>query len=87
LLLYNRYISDPLTSIKAFNGSILRNLKLKSKGFDIDLEITANILTSKNFILEIPVNYYPRSKIKGKKINLYEGLKCIICLILFKFKK
>jgi 2-phospho-L-lactate transferase/gluconeogenesis factor (CofD/UPF0052 family) len=87
LLLYNRYISDPLTSIKAFNGSILRNLKLKSKGFDIDLEITANILTSKNFILEIPVNYYPRSKIKGKKINLYEGLKCIVCLILFKFKK
>jgi 2-phospho-L-lactate transferase/gluconeogenesis factor (CofD/UPF0052 family) len=85
LLLYNRYISDPLTSIKAFNGSILRKLKLKSKGFDIDLEITANILTTKNFILEIPVSYYPRSKMKGKKITIYEGFKCILRLILFKF--
>jgi len=35
LLLYNRFITDPLHGIKAFDTQLLRSLKLSSPGFEM----------------------------------------------------
>ena len=43
------------------------------------------IVKGSRIILEIPVNYKPRSKEEGKKITILDGLSCIISIIKFKF--
>jgi len=87
LIFFNRYISDSLTSIKVFKSNILKKLNLISKGFDIELEITSKILKSQNPILEIPVNYRPRSKKNGKKITFIDGINCILVILKNLFSK
>ena len=49
------------------------------------MEIIAKISRTPNYILEIPVNYKPRSKEEGKKITILDGISCIISIIKFKF--
>ena len=85
LLFFNRYISDPLTTFKAFRKQTLRNLNLNSNGVNLEMEIIAKISRTPNYILEIPVNYKPRSKEEGKKITILDGISCIISIIKFKF--
>ena len=85
LLFFNRYISDPLTTFKAFRKQTWRNLNLNSNGVNLEMEIIAKISRTPNYILEIPVNYKPRSKEEGKKITILDGISCIISIIKFKF--
>ncbi len=80
LLLYNRYVSDTLTSLKAFDARILKNLTLTSNGVDLDLEIIAKLSLQRVFIVEIPVKYQPRKMEEGKKITLLDGIKSILRL-------
>ena len=87
LFFFNRYIGDSLTSIKVFNKTLIKSLPLKSSGFDIELEITSKILNKKELILEIPVNYKPRSKMDGKKITFIDGIKCILTIFKHGFLK
>ncbi|MFW5846563.1 MAG: hypothetical protein ACOCUU_00245 [Nanoarchaeota archaeon] len=61
-------------------------LKTKSKGFDIEPEITAKILRKKYKIKEIPISYFPRKASQGKKIRFYDGFKAVITLLRFRFK-
>lgn len=78
LLKYNRFIFDPLTSIKIFDASLLKNLNLKSKGVDLDIEIIVKLSQKKIYLLEVPVEYKPRTKKEGKKTTLLDGLKAIM---------
>ncbi|MBF0602292.1 MAG: YvcK family protein [Nitrospirae bacterium] len=79
-LLFNRYLSDPLSSLKAFDSGLLRSLPLKSKGMDLDLEIIARVHQSQTYILEVPVDYTPRTLAEGKKSTVAAGL-----LALYRF--
>ena len=80
LLFFNRYLSDPLSSLKAFDIQLLRSFQLKSKGIDIEMEIIARIHQAKTYILEVPVAYKPRMKAKRKKSTIKGGLKAIFRL-------
>lgn len=84
LLLYNRYISDTLTTLKAFRRDALKKFVYHGKGVDFDLELLAKLCINGEYILEIPVDYNPRTKAQGKKISLFDGLRAL--LILFKEK-
>lgn len=77
LLLYNRYISDPLSSVKVFDRQAIRKLPLSATGFDLDMEILAMLSMEEAYILELPVEYMPRNRKAGKKMSIYEGLRCI----------
>lgn len=81
LIFFNKYITDPLTSIKAFKADTIKNLKLESKGFEIELEIIAKLSKIKTYIFELPVNFLPRSKEHGKKITFLDGMKSIWIII------
>ena len=84
LALYNKAISDPFTSIKAFDSKLLKSLTLHKKGFDLDFEIFVKLFNKKCFFLEVPVEYKPRTPKQGKKITAIEGLKCLIYIIFSK---
>ena len=62
-----------------------KNIKIYSKGFEADHEITVNLLKQNYNIKEVGINYYPRSKKEGKKINSLDALKALLTIIKFKF--
>jgi 2-phospho-L-lactate transferase/gluconeogenesis factor (CofD/UPF0052 family) len=80
LLLYNRYITDVLTSVKAFDVRLLRSLGLEGNGRDLDTEIIAKLCLLHEYILEIPVSYSPRTRSEGKKITLMDGMSALTML-------
>jgi glycosyltransferase involved in cell wall biosynthesis len=85
LFLYNRYVTDSLTSLKAFDAGLLRSLDLKSDGVDLDTEIVAKLSRRRKYILEIPVHFNPRTKAEGKKTGVGDGLRAMRSLIRHRF--
>jgi 2-phospho-L-lactate transferase/gluconeogenesis factor (CofD/UPF0052 family) len=84
LLLYNRYITDVLTSLKTFDTRLLRSLRLESDGRDLDTEILAKLGSLHEYILEVPVDYSPRTRAEGKKIRLVDGLRALAALFRYR---
>ena len=85
LLLYNRYVSDVLSSVKAFETHLLRSLDLRSNGIDLETEIVAKLSRKGEYIFELPVDYKPRSRSAGKKITARDGLKAILALFRYRW--
>jgi 2-phospho-L-lactate transferase/gluconeogenesis factor (CofD/UPF0052 family)/glycosyltransferase involved in cell wall biosynthesis len=83
LLIYQRYIGDPLTSIKGFNARVFRDMEFRRAGVDFDMELIAKVARAKYSILEVPVNYKARTVKEGKKITVGDGVKCLITLMRF----
>ena len=63
------------TCYKMFTRDILKDIKLRSKRFDFEPEITAKIIKKGYRIKEIPINYYPRHFSEGKKISWKDGVQ------------
>ena len=85
LALFNKSISDPFTTVKAFHANLLKSIKLNRKGFELDFEIFIKLTNLKNFFLEVPVKFKPRTKKQGKKITSYDGIKCLLYILFNKF--
>ena len=80
-------ISDPFTSIKAFDSKILKSIPLYKKGFDLEFEILTKLKKRKCFFLEVPISFKPRASKDGKKISIAEGIRCLLFVIFSKFYK
>ncbi len=87
LLLYNRYVTDTLTSIKGFDTKFLRSLDLRSNGMNLDAEIVAKTARRREYILEVPVEYQARTKAEGKKSTAWDGFKTLWSLVSWRFAK
>ena len=87
LLLFNRFVTDPLTGIKAFDRRLLKKLELKSNGVELETEIIAKLCQAQKYILEIPVEYSPRLKSEGKKITIRDGINSFLNLLKLRFKR
>ena len=62
---------DPLTGLRVIRAGILRNTPLKSKGFDVEVELN-NCVERKGFkIIEVPITY--RKRLGEKKLKLKHG--------------
>ena len=83
LLLYNRYVTDPLSTLKAFDKALLEDLNLKSSGLDLEMETIAKITLRGEYILEVPVQYKARSVMEGKKTTVVEGIKALFALFIW----
>jgi len=84
-ILYMRKITDMETCYKFFRKEVLERIKLKSKRFDIEPEITAKIIKRGYKIKEIPISYKPRTEKQGKKIKTKDGLVAIYTLLGYRF--
>lgn len=87
LLLYQRYVGDPLTSIKGFNARVFRKMKFSRRGVDFDMEMIAKTAKAGHTILEVPVSYKARTVAQGKKITVEDGLMCLLTLLRFSTHK
>lgn len=68
-MFYARKITDMETCYKVFKKEVIKNIKLKSKRFDFEPEITAKIIKRGYKIIEIPSWYQCRAFREGKKIT------------------
>ena len=86
-ILYGRWITDTLTAYKIYPRKVLKNMNIRTNGFETDHEITAKLIQKGINIHEVPINYQPRSKAEGKKIRMIDGIIAIWTLIKFRIIK
>jgi glycosyltransferase involved in cell wall biosynthesis len=84
-LMYNAILSDMETCYKVLDGDLARSLKLRSEGWGIDPEITAKVLKRGHRIFEVPISYYGREYLEGKKISWRDGFTVLWTLVKYRF--
>jgi glycosyltransferase involved in cell wall biosynthesis len=84
-LLYRSSLTDMETAYKVFTSDVLSKIQLRCVGFELEPEITAKFLKAGFDIVELPIEYHPRSVKGGKKINWRDGVKAILTLIKYRF--
>ncbi len=84
-LLYGGNVKDVNNGYKVMTSDLWRDLDLKSDRFQICEEITAKLLKRKEKIIQIPTQYFPRTKSQGKKLGFKDGIVSILTLIKFRF--
>ena len=76
-LLFDSAVTDMHTCLKLLPLALVREMRLVEQGFGVDTEITANVLKMGYRPFEVPVAYYARSHLQGKKINWRDGVQCL----------
>ncbi len=76
-MLTNRNMSDIETCYKAFRADVIKPLLLTSKGFGMEVEITAMICKTHARTYEVPISYYGRPYEEGKKIGPMDGVAAL----------
>jgi glycosyltransferase involved in cell wall biosynthesis len=82
-LLSGIYLSDMETCYKVFRADLLQAMNLQSKRFGIEVELTAYVAKVHARTFEIPISYFPRTRLQGKKINWRDGIAALIHLFRF----
>ncbi len=84
-LLYGKWITDTLTAYKLYPAAAVREMRVRTSGFETDHEITAKLIRGGHSIVEVPISYYPRSVEAGKKIKPRDGFIAVWTLLKFRF--
>ncbi len=84
-ILYNTNITDMETGYKVFRQEVLEKIHLKAKRFDFEPEFTAKILRVGYQIYEVPISYFGRKHIEGKKLTWRDGIIAMWTLIRYRF--
>ncbi len=79
------YLTDMETCYKAFRSDLLQNMTLTSNRFGIEVELTAYLAKVRARIVEVPISYYPRTRLQGKKINWKDGFAALRHLVYFNW--
>ncbi len=85
-ILYGQWITDMETCYKLFPRKSLKGIKLSSRGFDFEPEITSKLLKAGFKILEVPITTKPRGYKEGKKLNtIRDGSIALWTLLKYRF--
>ena len=73
-VLFGSRLTDVYTCYKLFPRAVMSAITLEKNGFSFEAEITAKLLKHHVPIIEIPIDYYPRSFSEGKKIRFRDAV-------------
>jgi glycosyltransferase involved in cell wall biosynthesis len=79
------YLTDMETCYKFFRRDIIKNINLQSGRFGFEPEITAKIAKLNMRIFELPISYFPRNYLQGKKITWKDGIAAVHHILFFNF--
>ncbi len=86
--LYSKTFSDIETGYKVFRASLLKEMNLVSKGFEIETEMTSKISKNKNLIIfETPITIFSRTYDEGKKVRWWHFFTSLYSLFKWRFVK
>jgi glycosyltransferase involved in cell wall biosynthesis len=77
------YLSDMETCYKVFRSDLLKAMNLRSNRFGFEVECTAYISKVRVRIHEIPISYFPRTRLAGKKITWRDGVAALGHLVVY----
>jgi len=86
-LLTNRNMSDIETCYKAFRAAVIKPLRLTSRGFGMEIEITAMVCKTRARTFEVPISYYGRTYEEGKKIGFLDGVAALWYILFYNLVK
>jgi glycosyltransferase involved in cell wall biosynthesis len=75
-------LQDPLTGLRVLRTEILRGWRVKSKGFDIEVELNRLVERKRFGILEVPICY--RARLGEKKLRVSHGVTILKRMFLEK---
>jgi hypothetical protein len=86
-LIFNCYISDMETCYKVMRAPIARQLHLTARGFELEPEITGNLLNLGHQIYEVPIHYRARTREEGKKLTWVDGVRALTTLARVRLRR
>lgn len=84
-ILYNAILSDMETCYKVFRAEVVHDMRIRSRRFEFEPEITAKVLKKGIRIYEVPISYNGREWWEGKKIKWTDGPIAMWTLIRYRF--
>ncbi|MDE3075697.1 MAG: glycosyltransferase family 2 protein [Chloroflexota bacterium] len=84
-LLYGSQLTDMETAYKMFRREVILDIPLNCQRFEFEPEVTAKLLKRGEPILELPIDYSPRTRDQGKKIGWRDGVEAIVTIIRYRF--
>ncbi len=84
-VLYNSTFTDTSTNHKLIKSKVLKEMNLKSRGFELDFEIALKLAKKEYKYAEIPISFTPRTKKDGKKVKIIDGFKCLMVILVNYF--
>jgi len=74
-LLNGVQLNDPLTGLRVVRAGIFRSWKVKSKGFDVEVELNHHVERDGFGIVEVPILY--RERLGEKKLKVMHGAEIL----------
>jgi len=70
-------LTDMETGYKVFKTEAIKSLNLKSERFGFEPEVTAKLAKGRYRIYEVPISYWGRDYLEGKKITWKDGIAAL----------
>jgi len=86
-VLFNSWLADIMTCHKAMATDVWRSLDLRSRGFEVEGEITAGVLSAGLRVFEVPITYKARGREEGKKLTAFDAARVILMLVRQRLRK
>ena len=84
-IVFGTALTDMETCYKAFRREVVSGIRIRSKRFGMEPEITAKIVRSGYTITEVPISYRARGYKEGKKITAWDGMKAVAAILWYRF--
>jgi glycosyltransferase involved in cell wall biosynthesis len=79
-VLTNLNLSDMETCYKVFRADVARQIRITSKRFGVEPELTAKVAKLGCRVYEVPISYYGRDYSEGKKIGVRDAFEALWCI-------
>ena len=86
-MLFNCYLGDLETCFKLMPVELYRSLRIRSRGFGMEAEVTGKLLRNRYRPYEVPISYHARSREEGKKITWQDGVEALWILVRERLRK
>ncbi|MBI2174597.1 MAG: glycosyltransferase family 2 protein [Candidatus Omnitrophica bacterium] len=77
-------INDIEVGYKAFRTDLMRYMSLRSRGFEIEMELAVKTAELGCRLIEVPVLYTARNVLQGKKFRWKDGFSAVFWLLYFR---
>ncbi len=85
-LIFSAGLSDVMSGYRAFTREVAENLPVVASGFDVETEMTLQLLYRRFVIKEVPVPYRPRPAGSDSKLRTFRDGALVLLKILGIFK-
>jgi glycosyltransferase involved in cell wall biosynthesis len=85
-MLTNLNLSDMEVGYKMFRAEVLKSIKLESKRFGFEPEVTLKLAKKGYRFYEVPISYHGRTYQEGKKITWKDGVSALYHMLRFRLK-